>query len=200
MTIEDRHGIERRLDREHAGRLSDGLLSVLAMLGNNGMPVGVGLIVDGIAVRGFPTSPETFSAALDKALLRIVDIVGSNWDPEVKKSLADPFSQLIARRRTNEAAARAVVERVMAERPEGDAPSIDEIELDDIEDFYRATEAPRLIELQNAKFFSAGDWVEVGSMRVDVSHIAAWWPMDEEAGAEVNYVDNSEVTTDANQD
>jgi len=190
MTEVEALGISRRLDRDFVRHGQDSLLDMCASLGRTGLPIAVGIIVDGVIVRGAMTAPRTFAFAADEALLRAINAFGSKWDAEMRGTVEGVFSKIVEEHDEREKAARKVADRYLAARDSDDKPlNIDDIELDDVKDVFRALAEPSVIQLAEAKLFATtGQWIEIGTMRVEVHHIAAWWPLDEESGAQVNYV------------
>jgi hypothetical protein len=185
--------ITRRMEREFALRSGDGLLGMLAGLGRSGLPIGVGMIVDGIVLRGGVTGSSVFAEALDSALSRIVDVIGTSWDSEVRNTIEGAFGRKIEQRDRNEGIAREVAERYFEHSDSEEGPNIDDIDVTDVVKVYSAVNTPSVIELTEAKLLIAGVWVEVKALRVELDHIGAWWPLDAEAGANVTYIDQGQA-------
>jgi hypothetical protein len=184
--------IARRLDRDYASKRSvDAMLEMVVTLGRSGLPIALGMIVDGFLIHGAVIAPQVFASAITKATSRASEAFGSEWDPEILSTVDSIFTKLVDVQKKNERVAREVAAKYMREDDaEETLPKIDDIELGDVGRYFYALSSPPVIELGAVRLFSAGQWIEIGSMTVEAAHIAAWWPMDEETGAEVNYVSN----------
>ena len=77
----------------------------------------------------------------------------------------------------------------LADRYPDDA-NIDDIDGPDVFDFYRALMDRATVDLADVRMTLPGrdEAVSLSAMRVQVAHIAAWWPLEAQDGTNVNYV------------
>jgi hypothetical protein len=183
--------VARRLDRAFAEQRKDTLLSMVAGYGDSGLPIAVGMIVDGLVVRGFFAPATSFAAELDRSVSSLTDSMGPEM-VEVKSLLDGAFERLVKERQDDEKAARDVVDKYLSDDQSDRQPvRIDDIEGDDFADYVLAIWSTTTLQLRQAKAFLGGEWVEIDTMRVSLSHVGAWWPLEAEQGQEVRYVSES---------
>jgi hypothetical protein len=179
---EDR--VSKRLDRAWFGAGdTDHVLNLLAVV-SSGLPVAVGLLVDGRVIRGVLSDPDALTDAATAALQRPLDAFADDWDDEVKSAFAETFTRHAEQRRTQRAEDREVVERYF-DAPA--APSVDAIDDDDLAPFYRGVSEPSTVVMRQVQLDLDKATADIDVLSVRRSAISAWWFLENEQGPQVNY-------------
>lgn len=182
-------GVNKRLDRAWAdARRTDKVFNLLAVL-SRGLPVAVGLIVDGKVIRGVISPDEALIEAATAAVLRPLEAFAPDWDPDLRAAYADAFT----RQAEGDAEQRAK-DREMANRymDQATRPVIDEIKADGVSAFYRELIGPPTVVIGQARMEGEGGPVSIEVMSVRRDAISAWWFLDSEDGPLVNYGPSSD--------
>lgn len=173
--------ITRRLDRQFLADQSDAYLLGLALLadGSPGLPLAVGMLLDGVVVHGVIVSVERFAEQIDAALLDMLErSVGVDDARDLDWS---PFVGLAKH-----------IRQEMEEATELRATYPPDATIDDFADEHapeilKAMPNDTYVQLTDAHVFSATPR-RVGAMRVRTDRIAAWWPLTAEEGVVIDYV------------
>jgi hypothetical protein len=189
--IPDVAGLERaieplvkRLDRAHFSRRRpshDEMFQALTILGEIGIPVAVGLIVDGVRMTGALGRPEAFAAVVADAAGTVLGV--TNWSAEDIENVTKRFTEQVEARRSALADARLVASRYQP------GVGIDDIEAADVRDYYFALNEESTIALYQVQIFHEGYGAptEVEYARVRTASISAWWPLEAQVGSSVTY-------------
>lgn len=182
-TAEQLERIVKRLDRANV-RLTaprDDLLAMLTRLGETGLPIGIGMLVDGAVIAGAVQPPSVLGNALSDAAVEAM--VAFGWSDEATDEIAATIRELEPRIAEVQDDAAKVAEKYPVEA------NVDTVEGADIFDFYRAFVDSGTVDLQNAVMTLPGhaEPIQLKSLRVNIAHIAAWWPLSAQDGATVTY-------------
>lgn len=173
-----------------AQRSVDGLLRLIVSVSGieNGMPFPIGMLVDGAIVRGGLASAEYFGRSVDRAFVGLIDGMWPDASAvsetdDLRTTLTAMSTKFVEAQRDRTARAREAMEQY------GESlPSIDEVKSEDLSSLIAVEAAPVAVDVRDAQIAIGGVSTNVGSMRVEVSHIAAWWPLAEEPGVQLNIV------------
>lgn len=187
MTESNELGMIRRLDRLYASRQEDSLLSLMATLSRSGVPIALGLLVDGVLVRGSVTTKGKFASALDESVQDVIELFFSEWDEESRNKIGHAFTSAVEVTDNIEDQARQVAEKYFSQEGEVKPLDIDSMEIKDVVDVYSAGSNIQTFEISEAKIFVGNEWIEIGVMRVEYSHVGAWWPLRQETNVEIHY-------------
>ena len=178
-------GVNKRLDRSwYARDETDSVLDLLAVV-SKGLPVAVGMLIDGRVIRGVLTDADVMTEAATTAIKRPLQAFGADWEEESKKSIAEAFTRQ-AKQRTEQAAKdRAVADKYFDTM---DSFGIDDIQADDLPSFYAAVSAPATVTVRQATIELGVTVATVDALSVQRKAISAWWFLDSEDGPLVNYV------------
>lgn len=181
--------IIRRLDRADARYRSDGLLDVVLVTAHVGFPFPVGMIVDGVVVRGVLTQEGVLAAKADSAMARATEGLSDLRIPDDRRAMSEVYKDRVAALELRREKDRAIAERYLGnvEDPNEDFV-LDDVAVEDSEAFSRDTSMRKTIALKQAHVETSRGLIEVGAIEVVVSHIGAWWPLEEESGASITYV------------
>jgi hypothetical protein len=154
----------------------------------DGMPFPIGLLVDGAIIRGGLASAEFFAQSVDRAFEDLTDRMWSDSSARARTSdlrtmLTAMSTKFVETQRSRTSHAREVMEEY------GESiPSIDEVKPEDLHSLIAIEVTPIAIDVRDAQITIGGVSTSVGSLRVEVSHIAAWWPLAEEPLVQLNVV------------
>lgn len=186
----------RRLDQLSSRHtVPDGMLALLVRLSTvpSGVSFPVGLLVDGTIIRGGMVAPEGIAAAVDATFKEVL----TKTSPEVgaeaglHSTLDGAFQRALGTERARQKDARDRLERYT------DPWSLDTLDPDDVGAFLSSTAPPLGVDLRDAQISIGAQTFHVRVMRVEVSHIAAWWPLTQEEGVNINYVPADISTADS---
>lgn len=177
----------RRLDQLSSRHIGpDGMLALLVRLSTipSGMSFPVGLLVDGTIIRGGVVAPEAIAAAVDTTFKEVLTKTSSEMEGEaaLHSALDDAFQRALGAERDRQKDARDRLERYT------EPWSLDALDPDDVGAFLSSTAPPLGVDLRDAQISIGVHTAHVRVMRVEVSHIAAWWPLTQEEGVNINYV------------
>ncbi len=186
----------RRLDQISSRHtVPDGMLALLVRLSAvpSGASFPVGLLVDGTIIRGGMVAPEGIAAAVDATFKEVLTRTSPELaaGPELHSALDSTFQRALGTDRARQKDARARLERYT------DPWSLDTLDPDDVGAFLSSTAPPLGVDLKDAQISVGAQTVHVSVMRVEVSHIAAWWPLTQEEGIHINYVPADISTADS---
>lgn len=159
----------------------DDQLGLLVTIGELGHPIGVRLLVDGILIAGAVSPVGRLADHLQDEARRSV---GALDDPEpMAEALVSAFQSEAER----VAQARAEHDELMEKYREDDGPlDIDEISIDDVDRFFRMVRGRDTFDLQDATVLMPGhDPMAVDTMRIRLSAVSAWWPLNAEGASTV---------------
>ena len=178
--------VAKRLDREWHSKSLDSRLDLIAALGEAGLPVALGLLVNGTIIRGVvgPISPAAGSIA--SAVDRAVEELFPNWPPEVSAAATEALRNQEQRLESRRVEDQEVFDRYF-DQFEGDF-GVDDVALEDIPHVTRATRSHSTISVQQASIDPPnGSPVRVNYLQLSLQAVDAWWVLDDEEGANVNY-------------
>jgi hypothetical protein len=171
-----------------AGSESDPTIEWLVDLAESGFAVPVTLVVDGYLITGAPVREEHWGAAIDNQVEGILGVAEEHYrrnaeGGEVPQDEAAAFAAIRENRLTD--ALRDLRERrarrreeIRAQIPESDEGwSPKELPGDLALDWAREQSRDRYLTLTGASvLIPPGRREDVGTVRVDIRHIGAWWP------------------------
>ena len=178
--------ILRRLERLDVHMaLRDPLLDLIATIGSVGAPLAIGLVVDGTHMSGTLLASDSLAEFLDAELFRAMSAIYGERN-QVVDSTAGAFTRMIEQEREKTADAKSVLARHW---PDGQSefPDIDAIPFDDIREFCRALEPISRAVLTQARILTAGEWISVEHVSIDLRRVSAWWPLSAQEGTAVSY-------------
>lgn len=187
---EEESALAKRLDRSYFADRSGprSLLPMLAGLGAAGAPVGVGLIVGGVVMRGALGPSEVFAKQLDAAAGEAVDALSEEGAVELfKNEFKDLFARTAKANQGKRDADRKVAQKYVESETRTSKRGLDGIDAGDVAAYSRAMNPDQLLYLVQVQVQVGMDWVEVGAMEVRASSVSAWWPLSAEADTVVNY-------------
>jgi hypothetical protein len=179
-----------------AGAEPDPTIDWLVDLAESGFAVPVTLVVDGYLITGAPVRDEHWGAAMDNQVEGILGVAEEHYrrnteGGEVPQDDAAAFAAIRHNRLTDALRdARARRERrreeIRGQIPEGDEGwSPKDLPGDLALDWIREQGRERFLTLTGASvLIPPGRREDVGTVRVDMRHIAAWWPAKFEATGE----------------
>jgi hypothetical protein len=186
MNDDDR--VIRRLEKISAQQQSvSGLLEMVASIstGRGGVAFPIGLLVDGTVVRGTVGPADSMADAVDNAYDRM--IAGITFEDElagremVREVLVGAFRKQVDVRETAHQEARAALEAY------DEMPTIDDVKPQDVDAFLRETHSPLAIDIRDAQLSVAGSMISLRVLRVELAHVAAWWPLTEEPDLQLHF-------------
>jgi hypothetical protein len=187
--------ILRRLERidVHMER-RDPLLDLIATIGRVGAPLAIGLVIDGTQMTGTLHAADSLAEFLDTELSRAM-IAFYGEGNEAVSFTAGAFAGTIEQEREKTSEARGVLAELW---PDGQSefPTIDSIPLDDIRQFCLALEPISRAVLTQARILTAGEWIDVEHVSIDLQRVSAWWPLSAQAGTTVSYSPMQPMTND----
>ena len=177
----------RRLDQLSSRHtVPDGMLALLVRLSTipSGVSFPVGLLVDGTIIRGGMVAAEAIAAAVDSTFKEVLTKTNQELagEPGLPSPLDGAFQRTLDTERARQKDARDRLERYT------DPWSLDTLDPDDVGAFLSSTAPPLGVDLRDAQISIGAQSVHVRVMRVELSHIAAWWPLTQEEGVQINYV------------
>ncbi|GAB3354378.1 hypothetical protein [Modestobacter lapidis] len=176
--------VSKRLDRAwFSGGDTDRVFNLLAVV-SSGLPVAVGLLVDGRVIRGVLSDPDALTDAATTALQRPLDTFAVEWEDDVRTTFGETFKRHAEQRKTQAAEDREVVNRYF-EAPT--PPSVDAIADTDLAPFYRELTEPSTVVMRQVQLVLDESTADIDVLSVRRSAISAWWFLDSEDGARVNY-------------
>jgi hypothetical protein len=152
---------------------------------SSGIPFAVGLLVDGVVVRGAIAPPERLAAALDDGIEALTSEIWRDSPDQLeplREVLAGVFATVVRVQREKLAEARTALE------PYDPHGSIDDFKPEDVDAFLRSERPALAVDLADAVVMVGGIAVNVGVLRIEASHIAAWWPLQQEPDVYLNIV------------
>jgi len=183
--------IIKRLDREWSARRSDARLELLVTMGEAGLPVALGLLVDGTIIRGTIGHPRRFADAGSRAIERAVEAFYASWDPDTKRTAVEALRQNEDSSDERRRRQREILDRYFETNEDF---SIDDVALKDIADVTQAIVPGANLTFEQATLQQPGQSpIHVGTMQVARSAIGSWWMLDEEEGARANYVSREDA-------
>jgi hypothetical protein len=182
-----------------AGAEPDPTIEWLADLAETGFAVPVTLVVDGYLITGAPVRDEHWGAAMDKQVEGILAVAEDHYrrgteGGEIPEQDAAAFAAIRSSRLTD--ALRTQRERRERKREEISSQIPDDAENwspkdlpgDLAIDWMREQSRNRFLTLTGASvLIPPGRREDVGTVRVDLRHVSAWWPAQfetTEAGAD----------------
>jgi hypothetical protein len=178
--------IEKRFDRDWYSRTDDERLNLLALLGASGLPVAIGIIVDGHIVRGAIGNDRAFVTAADEAIDRAARSLYPDWPEKTFETVVGALGRQEESLRERRAEAQATLERY--HEGKGGPISVDDVDLPDVPNVSRAASKAATLTFTQATIQAPGQpVVAVATMQVRRTAITAWWFLDEEEGTQVNY-------------
>jgi hypothetical protein len=182
MPSEDR--ISKRLDRAwFAGADNDSVFNLLAVV-SSGVPIAIGLLVDGRVIRGVLTHPDVLTDAATAAVRRPLDAFGADWEADVRESMAEAFVRQAEQRKARSAKDREVADKYLG----SESLTIDDIDDADIAAFYHEVGSdPSTVIVRQAQMVVGESSATIDVMSVKRSSISAWWFLDSEDIPPVTY-------------
>jgi hypothetical protein len=175
-----------------AGAETDPTIEWLVDLAEGGFAVPVTLVVDGYLITGAPVREEHWGAAIDNQVDGILSVAEEHYrrsadGGEVPEDEAAAFAAIRANRLTD--ALRDLRERRARRRDEIEAHIPEEGEWNPKDlpgdlavDWVRENSRNRFLTLTGASvLIPPGRREDIGTVRVDIRHVAAWWPARFEA-------------------
>jgi hypothetical protein len=169
-----------------AGAERDPTIEWLLALADNGFAVPVTLVVDGYLITGAPVRDDHWGAALDSQVEGIIAVTEEHYrrsgEAEIPDDQARAFELIRANRLTD--ALRQRREQQMRRRSEIEAsiPEGEEWDPKDLPDglgvhWAREQARERFMTLTGASILiPPGRREDIGTVRVDIDRIGAWWP------------------------
>ena len=184
--VHDSATVARRIDRlAMAGESEDRQLGIVAHLSSNGMPFGIGVLVDGAVIRGQAGPASQFVQVLQESFNRMTTALFAE-QADLGEATSAVFTGDLELSRSWEGSD----EEVFTRYPDDPPPKLDELAVEDVLPYLRALAFPRFLHLEHARVAQpSGQEVVVGSMRVRMSRISAWWPLEADESTTVTYGD-----------
>ncbi len=175
--------------REIRSRLvhSDALLAQVVNLTTRselGIQLGLSLLLGSVTVQGVPVPSDTAARELDQEVLHYYRTVGAIaaaagadegrvWRDIAESIVASPFFATTVAKDAEDRAAFFEGLNQLEEKPSGDLLDLPE----DLRDVgLIVMTPPRAVTLEHASIrHGAGDWEAVGTMRVVLHQVQAWW-------------------------
>jgi hypothetical protein len=169
-----------------AGAERDPTIEWLLALADTGFAVPVTLVVDGYLITGAPVRDDHWGAALDSQVEGIISVTEEHYrrsgEAEIPDDQARAFEMIRANRLTD--ALRQRRDQQMRRRAEIEAhiPEGEEWDPKDLPDglgahWAREQARDRFMTLTGASILiPPGRREEIGTVRVDIDRIGAWWP------------------------
>ena len=150
-------------------------LGLLVTIGELGHPIGVRLLVDGLLIAGAVAPPSRFADLLQDEGRRSVSVLD---DPEpMAEALVSAFQSEAERIASD----RAEDDKLMQKYRDDGPLDIDEIDIEDVDRFFRMVRGRDTFDLQDATVIMPGsDPIAVSSIRVRLDAVSAWWPLNAE--------------------
>src|SRR3954451_18193859 len=178
-----------------AGAERDPTIEWLLDLAETGFAVPVTLVVGGYLITGGPVPDDHWGAAIDHQIEGIIALAEEHYrrsseGGEVPEGEAAAFAAIRGNRLTD--ALRDLRERRMRRRqeieaqvPEGEQWTAKDLPGDLGPEWAREQSRDRFLTLTGASvLIPPGRREDVGTVRVDIRHVAAWWPARFEAAPE----------------
>jgi hypothetical protein len=178
-----------------AGAERDPTIEWLIDLAETGFAVPVTLVVGGYLITGAPVREEHWGAAIDQQIESILALAEDHYQRggeggEVPDDEAAAFAAIRANRLTD--ALRDLRERrarrrqeIEAQIPEGEQWTAKDLPGDLGTEWAREQSRDRFLTLTGASvLIPPGRREDVGTVRVDLRHVGAWWPARFEAARE----------------
>jgi hypothetical protein len=183
--------ILKRLDREWFARRSDARLELLVTMGEAGLPVALGLLVNGAIIRGTVGHPRRFAEAGSRAIERAMEAFYATWDTGAKRTAIEA----LRRNEDSRDERRQRQQQVVDHYYEANASfNVDDVALEDIADVTQAIVPGANLTFEQATLQQPGQpLIHVGTMQVSREAIDSWWMLDEEEGAQPNYVSREDA-------
>jgi hypothetical protein len=175
-----------------AGAERDPTIEWLLDLADTGFAVPVTLVVGGYLITGAPVPDDHWGAAIDQQIEGIIALAEEHYrrtgeGGDVPEEEAAAFSAIRANRLTD--ALRDLRERRMRRRqeieaqvPEGEQWSAKDLPGELGTEWARERSRDRFLTLTGASvLIPPGRREDVGTVRVDIRHVGAWWPARFEA-------------------
>lgn len=200
MTATEGSGLDRvlrRQDRQYATSLapSDGLLGSIANIGSIGAGVALCLVADGVLYLGAIGPSERFVAAVADATR---DALGPGFEDADRENIVNGLAELERSVGGRRKEAEDVFDRYHDVDSVGDntIASIDDIDLNDVVAYHRATQDRPTIDLHDVSvYYGSTEPIHVTDVRIRRDRISAWWPAKAQ-GVQVNYVWNQSASGD----
>jgi hypothetical protein len=169
-----------------AGAERDPTIEWLLALADSGFAIPVTLVVDGYLITGAPVRDEHWGAALDSQVEGIISVTEEHYrrsgETEIPDEQARAFEMIRSNRLTD--ALRQRRDQQMRRRAEIEAqiPEGEEWDPKDLPDglgvhWAREQARDRFMTLTGASILiPPGRREEIGTVRVDIDRIGAWWP------------------------
>jgi hypothetical protein len=169
-----------------AGAERDPTIEWLLALADTGFAVPVTLVVDGYLITGAPVRDDHWGAALDSQVEGIISVTEEHYrrsgEAEIPDEQARAFEMIRSNRLTD--ALRQRRDQQMRRRAEIEAqiPEGEEWDPKDLPDglgvhWAREQARDRFMTLTGASILNPpGRREEIGTVRVDIDRIGAWWP------------------------
>jgi len=162
----------------------DPTIEWLIDLAEGGFAVPVTLVVNGLLITGAPVREENWGAALDRQVEAIVTVAEEHARRagDVPDEQAAAFAAIRGNRLTEALARRRELRARLGSEIESNAPDGDWSPKDLPGDLgvlwaREQTRATRFLTLTGASILiPPGRREDVGTVRVDIDHIGAWWP------------------------
>ena len=178
-----------------AGSERDPTIEWLLDLAASGFALPVSLIVGGYVITGAPVPDEHWGAAIDEQVDKVLAVTEEAYRRSDAGTIPDDQVQAIAAirghrltdalRQQRERRARQISE-IQSHVQEGEQWSPKDLPGDLGVQWAREQGRDRFLTLTGASvLIPPGRREDVGTIRIDIAHIAAWWPARFETGDEV---------------
>ena len=179
-----------------AGAERDPTIEWLLDLAASGFALPVSLIVGGYVITGAPVPDEHWGAAIDEQVDKVLAVTEEAYRRSEAGTVPDDQVQAIeairghrltdALRQQRERRARQISE-IQSHVREGEPWSPKDLPGDLGVQWAREQGRDRFLTLTGASvLIPPGRREEVGTIRIDIAHIAAWWPAKFETGEEAD--------------
>jgi hypothetical protein len=152
-----------------------------------GLPIGLGVVVDGVIFRGAPGPDEKFAEYFDQS---VEQSATAFWRFEDSGGLLDDVRRMVRERSASGGTAATADQQTVdgiRERTGDGTVDWNEASDDEFAAFVRKTVPPVAFSLNDAQMFVAGVWSNVGSVRIRTASVSAWWPLAGESGVSLTY-------------
>jgi len=177
--VSPEQSISRRIDLLRLGQRPDPYLAFLITLGEGGARLPIGLVVGHTMVRGAIATDIRFAEALDGAMAVMAQASGGTLDSS--GSLDRAFVRSAQQTEERRKAGFELLEGL------GTGLSIDDIAPDNFRSALEVLVPVRSFTLADAQVLVSQAWVDIGVMRISIDHVAAWWPLEEQAKVKIDY-------------
>lgn len=188
MTLSESQALLRRIEQVISNtRPADGMLDLLAALTSvpSGLTFPIGLISGSAIIRGGLVAPSFFAERLDGAIETVLGALDQDARETLRPVLAGVFQTSAEAQQERERKAAAQLEKY------DEVPTFWSVDADDAESLATATTPGYSLDLRDARISVSGELLEVGALRVEMKAISAWWPLTDEHGVNLNFVDST---------